>query len=55
MRSIKRININNNKCEVIYKSIKLASIENNIQVSNIQKCCKKQRPTAGGFIWDYVS
>ena len=36
-----------------YLSIKIAARENNISDSNIIKCCKGQRKTAGRYIWKY--
>ena len=34
-----------------YESIKQASEVTGILYSSIQRCCKKERPSAGGFIW----
>lgn len=36
-----------------YQSIKMAARENNIRDSNISKCCKGERKTAGKCIWKY--
>jgi group I intron endonuclease len=38
-----------------YESIKQASEITRIVYSSIQRCCKKERPSAGGFIWRYVN
>lgn len=37
-----------------YESIKQASEVTGILYSSIQRCCKKERPSAGKFIWRYV-
>lgn len=37
-----------------YKSIKDASIDNNLSQSSISYVCKKKRDTAGGFIWRFT-
>lgn len=38
----------------IYKRVIEASKENNVSVSNIQKCCRGERVRAGGHEWQYV-
>lgn len=37
----------------VFNSIAEASKELNIPTSNISRCCKGVRATAGGFIWNY--
>lgn len=37
-----------------YHSIRVASIENNIQGSHISECCNGKRKTAGGYRWEYA-
>lgn len=37
----------------VFNSIAEASKELNIPTSNISRCCKRVRATAGGFIWNY--
>lgn len=36
-----------------YKSITEASKYTNIELSNIRKCCIKERKSAGGYVWKY--
>lgn len=36
-----------------YYGITEASKKTNINISNISKCCKNQRKTAGGYIWKF--
>lgn len=57
-----RKNNNNTNCiqvyclekNKIYKSIKSAAIELNINASNISACCKGKCSTVGGFHWHYL-
>jgi group I intron endonuclease len=39
----------------IYSYARLASIELNIDLSNIIKCCKGKLKTAGGYHWEYYN
>ena len=41
--------------EIIYNSISDAGREMNIAFQNISKVCKKQRPKAGGYKWEFVN
>ena len=38
----------------IYERVIEASKENNVSISNIQKCCRGERVRAGGHEWQYV-
>lgn len=37
----------------IFKSAREASLETGIHYNSIARCCRKERKTAGGFIWKH--
>ena len=52
--------LNSKKCRcietgIIYSSTKEAKIQTGICDTCIQKCCKGQQKTAGGYHWEYVT
>lgn len=42
------------KAKTLYRSAKEAGVANNIDNTNITRCCKGQRATAGGYVWCYA-
>lgn len=53
-RRKKVIQLNKNLIEIKnYESIAQASLETNIQKSNISACCRNKRKMAGGYIWQF--
>jgi hypothetical protein len=38
-----------------YNSIKAASVENNIQIESIKRCCKNKQKQSNGYYWKYLS
>lgn len=53
-KAVKMIDLETGAVIKIFKSISEASIQMHINSSNISMVCKKTRPRAGGYGWDYV-
>lgn len=51
----KVVRVDNYGTERIYNSMSEASIENNVSVSSISRCCRGISKTAGGYMWRYLS
>ena len=56
LRKVKKIRQINSDGELIkeWSSMSAASADTNIDISKICMCCRKQKATAGGFIWEYA-
>jgi len=53
-KKVHQMDINDNLIAE-FVSISKASQSTKIAISSIVKCCKKQRKTAGGFVWKYAN
>lgn len=54
MRKVKRLNKEDIFIDM-FESIQEAERFTNIRATNISKCCRNLRKTAGGYKWEYVS